>query len=117
MAKNFLQKGSTLSLIATAIVASGALVVRGVMAGVALHDAAVGAPLEIQLDGVWSLPKTPAQAWTVGAAIYVIPATGLCTTAATAGNLLIGVAADVAANPSSFGAVRLNGTAPAAVVA
>lgn len=114
MAKNFLHKGSVASLIAASAVQSGGLVVQGTLAGVALHDAAVGAPVEVQLDGVWTLPKTDAQAWTVGQAIYAIPSTGKVTTAATAGNVFIGVALEVAANPSDFGVVRLNGSAPVA---
>lgn len=114
MAKNFLRQGSTLSLVAAAAAVSGDLVVQGVLAGIALHDAANGAPLEVQTDGVWQVKKASGQAWTVGAAIYVTPSTGVCTTATTAGNLLVGVAVEAAASADTSGVIRLNGCAPAA---
>lgn len=113
--KNYVQPGDNLTVTAPADTASGAGVKVGVLFGVASHDALSGEPLVIATRGVYELPKTSAQAWTEGAAIYFIPGTGLCTTATTTGNLLIGVAAAVAANPSATGLVRLNGSAPAAV--
>ena len=115
--KNYIQKGSVVSLTAPAAVIGGALVKVGVLCGVAVHDAASGAKVEVALDGVFDLVKVSAQAWTEGAAIYMVPGTGLATTAATAGNLLIGAAVAAAANPSATGLVRLNGAAPAAVTA
>ena len=115
MAKNFIQRGAVVGVPAPRNVTSGELVVVGVLAGVAQHDALSGTPVEIATEGVFVLPKTSAQAWTVGAAIYVTPATGICTTASTAGNLLIGVALEAAANPTPSGVVRLNGSAPVAV--
>lgn len=114
--RNFVQHGDTLTVPAPADVVSGALVKVGVLVGVAGIDAAEGEDVPIKTTGVFDLPKTSAQAWTVGVAIYMIPATGLATTATTAGNVLIGVAAAAAANPSPTGLVRLNGAAPTAVV-
>lgn len=114
--KNFVQDGDALTVPAPADVLSGALVISGVLAGVAAHGALSGEDVLIETEGVFDLAKTSVQAWTVGTAIYVIPATGLCTTATTAGNLLIGVAVAAAANPSSTGRVRLNGSFPAAVL-
>lgn len=114
--KNYVQPGHVISVIAPAIVASGALVKVGLICGVAQHDAAEGAPVEIALDGVFDLAKVSAQAWaTVGLPIYMVPATGLATTATTAGNLFIGVNTETAINPSGVGRVRLNGAAPTAV--
>lgn len=113
--KNYIQPGKVIQVTAPRDVASGELVVVGVLAGVAQHAATSGQPVEIATEGVFALAKTSAQAWTQGAAIYAIPATGICTTAATAGNLLLGAAVEAAANPSATGKVRLNGTAPAAV--
>lgn len=60
------------------------------------------------MRGVFDLPKTSAQAWTVGAKIYWDSANGLATTTAS-GNSLIGTALAAAANPSATGRVRLNG--------
>lgn len=113
--KNYIQPGDSLTIVAPADVVSGAGVRAGVLFGVAQHDALSGADLSIATTGVFELAKTSAQAWTLGAAIYFIPTTGLCTTATTTGNLLIGTAAVAAANPSGTGIVRLNGASPAAV--
>jgi len=115
--KNFIQPGDVLTITAAADVVSGAGVLSGVLFGVATGDALTGADLSIATTGVFELPKTSAQAWTVGQAIYFAPGTGLCTTASNgAGSVFIGVATAVAANPSATGLVRLNGSAPAAVV-
>lgn len=114
--KTFVQPGAVMSVIAPADVLSGAGVKVGVLFGIAVHDALSGAAVEIAVTGVFTVVKTSAQAWTQGAAIYYIPSTGLYTTATTVGNLLVGVAASAAANPSSTGVLRLNGSAPAAVL-
>lgn len=114
MAKNFLQPGRVVSVPAPRDVSSGEMVTVGVLSGVAQHDALSGKPVEIETEGVYSLAKTSAQAWTVGDAIYTVPGTGVCTTATTTGNVLVGVAMAAAANPSAAGIVRLNGSAPAA---
>lgn len=113
--KNFIQPGNSLTIPAPADVTSGGGVKAGVLFGVAQHDALTGADLSIATQGVFELPKVSAQAWTVGVAIYWTGSA--CTTATTAGNLLIGVAAVAAGNPSATGVVRLNGAAPAAVTA
>jgi len=114
--KNYIQPGDQMTIPAPANVLSGAMVVAGLLTGVAAHDALSGQPVTIARRGVFTLPKTSAQAWTVGQLIYVIPATGNVTTVNTAGNIPVGVAADVAANPSATGQVLLFGAAvPAAV--
>ena len=111
--KNFIAPGNTLEITAGADIASGAGVKVGVLFGVAAGAIANGARGIINLTGIYELPKTSAQAWDQGVAIYW---TGTaCTTATTAGNLLIGVAAAPALSPSDTGMVRLNGAAPAAV--
>lgn len=113
--KNYVQAGNVIPVPAPSAVVSGQGVRIGVLFGVASFDAAQGQSLELAVTGVFRLAKTTAQAWTVGAPIYATAA-GLATTAA-AGNLLIGVATEAAANPSGTGLVRLNGSAPAAVSA
>ncbi|GGE26638.1 Predicted phage recombinase, RecA/RadA family [Gemmobacter megaterium] len=114
MAKNYIQPGHVVSVPAPRDITSGTLVVVGLLAGIAQHDALSGAPVEIVTEGVFTVPKTSAQAWAVGQAIYVIPGTGVCTTATTSGNVLVGAALAVASNPSATGVVRLNGAVPAA---
>lgn len=109
--KNFQQRGDTLSLIAPYALVSGTAFLVGAIFAVAICDAAAGAPVEGQLEGVFVLPKTAAQAWTQGQKIYWDAANKRCDTDGTVG-MLVGVASEAAANPSATAAVRLNGDAP-----
>lgn len=109
--KNYIQKGCVITAIApTGGCVSGNLYRINSLIGVAATDAAEGEEVELQTEGVFSLAKTSAQAWTVGQAIYAIAATNVLTNVAGTGNYLVGVATAVAANPSSTGQVRLNGS-------
>lgn len=110
--KNFIQPGDVITVPAPANVVAGQGVRVGMLFGVAVSAAASGAPVEISTCGVVRIAKVSAQAWTVGAAIFW--STGGATTVPGTGNILIGVAAAEAANPSPDGLVRLNGAAPAA---
>lgn len=105
--KNFIQHGRSLPVPAPADVLSGALVVVGSLFGVAAFDALSGASVEIVTEGVFDLPKTSAQAWTVGAAIYWDAGNSVCTTT-VGSNLKIGHAVAPANNPSAIGRVRLS---------
>lgn len=105
--KNFIQPGDTVPVIAPAAVASGDLVLVGALFGVANTDADSGAAVDITTRGVFSLSKTSAQAWTLGAVIYWDGTK--CTTADGSGaNTKIGHAAAAADNPSATGVVRLS---------
>ncbi|CCF19157.1 conserved protein of unknown function [Pseudorhizobium banfieldiae] len=105
--RNFIQPGKVLTAVApSGGVVSGQLVQVGLIIGVAATSAAEGEQYELALGEVYELPKVSAQAWTMGAAIYM-DATGIATTVAT-DNTKIGVAAAAAANPSGSGLVRLN---------
>ena len=117
--KNYVQPGDTVSVTAPAALASGQLFKVGVLVGVAAAAADNGAPVEMVTEGVFEVTKTGSQAWTVGAAIYGVGTTTLvATTATTSGNILIGtaVAAVGSGAGETIGRVRLNGSAPAAVV-
>jgi predicted RecA/RadA family phage recombinase len=107
--KNFVQPGETVTVVAPYDVASGAGCLVGSLFGVACVTAASGANVEVCTCGVFTLPKTSAQAWTVGAKVYWDDTNKVATTTATS-NTLIGCALEAAANPSATGAVRLNGT-------
>jgi predicted RecA/RadA family phage recombinase len=105
--KNYIQPGHILTLVAPYIVASGAgALVDGVF-GVATVDLAAAASGEFQVCGVFDLAKTSAQAWTLGQKIYWDNTNKRCDSNATLGPE-IGVATEVAANPSATGKVRLN---------
>lgn len=109
--KNFISQGSTLTITAAAITASGAGVLAGTIFGVAANDAAIGDGLVLNLTGVFELPKTESQAWTVGAAIYWDAAESKCTTVAE-DNILIGAAMAAVGSGATetLGVVRLNGS-------
>ena len=68
--KNFIATGNTLTITAEADIASGAGVLIGSIFGVATGPIANGAEGVINLTGVYDLPKTASQAWTVGAKVY-----------------------------------------------
>ncbi|MCY1287241.1 hypothetical protein D9M68_861210 [compost metagenome] len=108
--KNFVQHGDMITVPAPADTTSGKLIRVNGLIGVATTTQAEGAPVEIKTTGVFDLPKTSAQAWAVGNPIYAIAASGLLTNVAGTGNYLVGVAVEVAANPSATGRVRLNGS-------
>ncbi|WP_375455721.1 DUF2190 family protein [uncultured Methylobacterium sp.] len=107
--KNYVQKGDILTVTAPSDVASGDGVIVGAIFGIAGISALSGADVEIDVEGVYDLPKVSAQPWTQGAAVYWDAAAKNVTTT-SAGNTKIGVAVLAAANPSSVGRVRLNGT-------
>lgn len=106
--KNFIQPGDFITVPAPADVASGQMVAVGSILGVAEADAATGANVTLARKGVFSLPKTAAQAWTVGDKLYWNATNAVATTTAT-GNTLIGAAVEAAANPSDTGVVLLDG--------
>jgi predicted RecA/RadA family phage recombinase len=106
MATNHIQPGNTLTLAAPYDVVSGAGLLVGTIFGVAQYDALSGVDVEADTVGVWELPKTSAQAWTVGALIYWDNSAKVCTTTSTS-NTLIGAAVAAAANPSATGKVWL----------
>ncbi len=108
---NYIQAGKVLSLIAPYAVSSGGGFQVGSIFAVATCDAAISEAVEGNTFGVYTLPKTSAQAWTVGQKVYWDNTNKRCDTDGTVG-MLIGVATAVAANPSSTGDVRLNSAAP-----
>ena len=106
--KNFQQPGKSVTLPAPYALTSGSGLLVGSIFGVASHDVTSGADVEAITEGIFSLAKANAQAWTVGALIYWDDAQKLATTTST-NNKIIGVAVRAASNPSSVGTVRLNG--------
>ena len=108
---NFIQAGKNLTVPApTGGTVSGQLYRILSLLGVAATTEAVGDPVVLITDGVFDLAKTSAQAWAVGDPIYSIAATNVLTNVPGTGNFLVGVAVEIAANPSAIGRVRLNGS-------
>ncbi len=103
--RNFVQPGRTLTLPAPAAVKSG----DGVLFGVANGDAAPGEAVDLDVEGVFTLPKVSALAIAPGDKVYWV-ATDKAVSKTASGNTLIGVATTAAANPSASVNVRLNGS-------
>jgi predicted RecA/RadA family phage recombinase len=116
--KTFVQDGEILTVTAPAAVVAGQMLRVGVLAGVAITDAANATPVNIATRGVFDVTKTGSQAWTVGQAIYGVGTTTLvATTATTTGNIFLGVAVAAVGSGAgeTIGRIRLNGAAPAAL--
>jgi predicted RecA/RadA family phage recombinase len=115
--KTFIQHGDCITVPAPAGgTVSGQLYKVGAIIGVAATTEAAGDPVVLKLDGVFGLTKTSAQGWAVGDLLYMNTSTRSLTNVSATGLVLVGVATDIAANPSPAGACRLNGvSAPAPV--
>ena len=106
--KTFIQPGENVTLAAPYDVTAGGGALVGSIFGIAQEDALSGADVVLVRRGVFTLAKTSAQAWTVGAKLYWDDTNKVATTTATA-NTLIGAARAAAANPSATGEVLLDG--------
>ncbi|MDA5627783.1 MULTISPECIES: DUF2190 family protein [Agrobacterium] len=105
--RNFIQPGKVLPMTApTGGVVSGKFYMIGSIFGVAAVSAAEGEKFSLNTGEVYELPKTSAEAWAEGDAIYATAA-GIMTKTAS-GNTKVGVAIAAAENPSGSGLVRLN---------
>ena len=107
--RNHVQAGNTLTFAAPAAAISGSVVIAGAIIGVATRSAGEGELIDVDVVGVFELPKVSALAIAVGDVVYYSPTTGLIRKTTTGDNKKIGVATSVAANPSGFVNVRLNG--------
>ena len=113
--KNQIQQGDALYL--TAPSPNGFVSGNGYQVGSIFGVAGVTVPYAagavdngvLWLVGCFTLPKLSAQLWAQGDAIYWDSGNSWCTNAATSNTMKIGVAMDIAANPSATGNVRLNG--------
>ncbi|SDL37013.1 DUF2190 family protein [Paracoccus chinensis] len=109
--KNFIAVGNVITVVAPAAVTSGQGMLVGSMFGVAARDAASGAEVELNLTGVFDLPKAASQAWTVGQRVYW-DSTAKVATNVVGTNTLIGVATIPVGGTAgeTTGRVRLNGS-------
>lgn len=108
---NFRRPGSPVKRVAPVGGAtSGVPLMIGGLLLVPISTVLVGEEFEAEVEGVFLLPKTSAQAWTADQKLYFNTSTKKIDSDSTTGPL-VGVADAVAANPSSYGRVRLNGSA------
>ena len=108
----YIQPGETMTLAAPYDRTGGQGAKVGAFFGVAKGDVLETVEGEFQMVGVFELAKLSTDEWAVGDKVYWDDTNKRCDTDPTVG-MLIGVAAEVCANPTTTGAVRLNGTAPA----
>lgn len=110
MATNFLQQGKALTAPApVGGILSGQGCLFGKLFGVAATDGAAGEATAFSLEGVWDLPKVSTETWSLGEVLYWDDAAKAVTEVATS-NTKIGCAFAAAANGTTAGAVRLNGS-------
>lgn len=108
MARNFVQPGETLTLVAPrALVSGDGFMVGGIFA-VALAAAASGAPVEARRVGVWDLKKAAGAAWIPGQKLYW-DNTAFNVTTTVGSNALIGAATQAAASAAVIGRGLLTG--------
>lgn len=109
MAGNKIQDGGLLTVVAPAGgTISGQMYKVGGIIGVAMTTQNAGENVVLGVDGVHEVLKTSAQAWAQGDPLYFITGTRLLTNVSATGVFLVGVATEVAVNPSAVGRVRLN---------
>lgn len=106
--KNYLQPGNTVTVAAPAAVLSGDLVVVGSIVGVAATDAESGADVEIDTEGVFSLPKVTSDVIAQGDRLYWDASVSKLTkTAGTGSKPLVGLAVTAAGNGTTAVQCRL----------
>lgn len=106
--KNFKQKGGVVTLVAPAALAAGVGILVGSLFGITTNAVASGAEVEVLREGVFTVAKNSAEAWTVGAKVYWDDTAKVFTITNTT-DTLVGVCYAVAANPSATGVVLLDG--------
>lgn len=106
--KNYVQKGNTVSVIAPYLVSSGQGVLVGALFGIAAHNAAQGAAVEIVRRDVFDVPAVTADTAAQGAKIYWDNTARKVTTTAT-NNTLVGCATEAKANGDTTARVLLDG--------
>ena len=111
--RNFVQPGGTLTVPApTGGVASGDGVLLGTLFGVALHDAAEAADLELLTEGVVELPKAAPLAISLGDRLFWDATNKRLNKTATA-QVCVGLAALAAASVDTIVRVKLVASTPA----
>ena len=103
---NYIQEGKIIAIVALAAVTSGQYVTVGAIRGVAAYDAAQGAPVEVETEGVFTLPKVTADAVAAGDLLYW-NGTACTKTAGTGSKPLVGVAIAAAGNGATSVDVKL----------
>ncbi|WP_426027675.1 DUF2190 family protein [Brevundimonas sp. TWP2-3-4b2] len=104
--RNHVQPGRTVTIPAPAAVLSGGVVIAGNIIGVANGAAAIGDPVDVDVEGAFELPKVSALAIALGDLVYWDATAGLVTKTAST-NKKLGYAVADSSNPSATANVRL----------
>ncbi|EBD2436896.1 DUF2190 family protein [Salmonella enterica] len=107
MAKNYVEDGKTIEIVATTSLKSGDLVQVGDMFAVAVTDIAAGSAGTGIAEGVFSVPKLATEDIASGKKVYLKD--GAVQTDATGGLPFVGVAWASTANGDESVPVKLNG--------
>ena len=114
--KTFEASGDQVTVVApTGGLVSGAGYKTGQLVGIVTKTVLQGESVDLLVIGIVVVAKVSAQAWTVGQIIYFDSAAGLFTNVSATGNVIVGQAVAVAANPTATGRVRLDGAVRASV--
>ncbi len=105
--KNFIQDGTRMRHTATAVAASGSVILVGNRVGVATADIAIGATGDLAMLGVFSLPKASADNFVIGAQVYW-DNTSKVMTSVTTGNTLAGYVAEPASAATTSAKICIN---------
>jgi predicted RecA/RadA family phage recombinase len=106
--KNFVQPGTTVTVIAPGAVSSGDLVVVGRLIGVAAYSAAIATEVEIDTEGVFDLPKVLTDVIAAGNLLYWrSDVSQLTVTPGTGSRPIVGIAVAAAGNGVSAVRCRL----------
>ena len=106
--RNYVERGMTLTLTALYAVAAGAGHLAGHLFGVAKEGAVQGAPVTVELVGVYDLAKHGGDTFAQGDLVYWDDANKVVTSTAS-GNHLIGATTAPAAGGDATARVRLSG--------
>lgn len=108
--KNYIQPGDDITVPAPAGgTVSGKLCVIGSLIGVAKTTQLEGEPVTLSTEGVFEYAKTSALAIAIGDKLYYDAANNVLNKT-SAGNTLVGIAVEAAANPSATVKVKLGAT-------
>lgn len=111
MATNYIQPGGIIEITSAGAITAGAGVLLGSMFGIAVNGAAgAGEKVSLATEGVFTMPKAPSQAWTVGQLVYWDAGNSRATNvASTHKQIGVAVAAVAGGAGDTTGTVKLIG--------
>ena len=108
MQAQFVHDGKAVDFIPTADVAVGSIVIQGDLVGITKRDIKAGSLGSIAVEGVFDIPKDPADAEVYAAGQKIYATTDGIVTDVDAGTVYLGKVVNDAAATDSFVRVRLS---------